>query len=188
MVIPTQAGNGASGEDALITSIVQGEQAALRTLYDRYGGAMQSVATKVLRDVNLAEDVVQDVFVNFWRNPGTFDATRGNLRTFLVMLTHRRAVDVVRSEVARKRREERRPDRDYYDLAQDVETRDLGSAVRAAVESLEAPEREAISLAYFGGLSYVQVAEHLGAPEGTIKSRIRTGMKKLSPSLSGYQP
>lgn len=149
---------------------------------------MQAVATKVLRDVNLAEDVVQDVFVNFWRDPGSFDPKRGSVRTFLVMLTHRRAVDMVRSEVARKRREERRPDRDYYDVATEVETRDLGSAVRSALDSLAPPERDAIALAYFGGLSYVQVANHLGAPEGTVKSRIRTGMKKLSSSLSGYQP
>lgn len=186
-VFPTRAEDGAPDDDSLVTAIVRRDEAALRALYERYGGAVAAVATKVLRDVNLAEDVVQDVFVSFWREPESYDPRRGGIRTFLVVLAHRRAVDVVRSEEARRRRESRPPDPTFYDVADEIVTQDLGSAVHAALESLAPAERDAIALAYFGGLSYVQVADRLGAPEGTVKSRIRNGMRRLSSSLSGYR-
>lgn len=174
----------ANREDArLAERIADGDRTALEAAFQAYSGAVKSVAIRVLRDQSLAEDVVQDTFVTFWNRPDRYDAARGTLRTFLLTIAHRRAVDVVRSEEARTRREARPPDPDHFDLEDEVWTRRLSEHVRAALEELSEGERQAISLAYYGGLSYVEVAERLGAPEGTVKSRIRSGMKKLATSL-----
>ncbi|MDX1469183.1 MAG: sigma-70 family RNA polymerase sigma factor, partial [Acidimicrobiia bacterium] len=154
-------------------------------VFQRFGGAVRSMAMRVLRDEGLADDVVQEVFVRFWNEPGRFDQRRGTLRTFLVTLAHRRSVDVIRSEEARSRREERVPRDVSPSIDEEVWTRSLSEKVRNALSELAEAEREAITLAYFGGLSYVEVAARLGAPEGTVKSRIRAGMKKLSASLAG---
>ncbi len=169
----------------LAARVVAGDQEALAELFQEFGGAVKSVAFRVIRDETLAEDVVQDTFVGFWKAPEKYDSSRGSLRTFLLTIAHRRAVDIVRSEESRTRRELRLPDADHFDLEEEVISRGLSLEVRSALTGLAAEEREAISLAYFGGLSYVQVARQLDAPEGTIKSRIRTGMRKLATSLHG---
>ncbi|HSJ33800.1 MAG TPA: sigma-70 family RNA polymerase sigma factor [Acidimicrobiia bacterium] len=171
-------------EDAgLAERVAAGDRGALEDAFQAYSGPVKSVAVRVLRDQSLAEDVVQDTFVTFWKRPDRYDPARGTLRTFLLTIAHRRAVDVVRSEEARARRESRPPDPEHFDLEDEVWTRRLSEHVRAALEELSEGERQAISLAYYGGLSYVEVAERLGAPEGTVKSRIRSGMKKLAASL-----
>lgn len=175
-----------SGDDSYLASAVaEGDRSALEAVFQRFGGAVHSMANRVLRDATLAEDVTQEVFVSFWRAPDKFDPERGSLRTFLMTLAHRRAVDTVRSEEARYRREEKVPDDVQPDIEEQVWQSSLSDTVRAALEELPDTEREAIALAYFGGLSYVEVARRLGAPEGTVKSRIRNGMKKLSVSLAG---
>lgn len=170
---------------ALAEGVANGDRTALETVFSTYGGAVKSVAVRVLRDETLAEDVVQDVFVSFWKSPHKYDPNRGSLRTFLLTIAHRRAVDVVRSETARSRREETTPWESSYDIEDEVWSKALSQTVRAALGDLAEDEREAIAMAYFGGLSYVEVARRLGAPEGTVKSRIRAGMKKLSVSLTG---
>lgn len=172
----------------LARRVAEGDRSALEFLFQEYGGAVKAMAVRVLRNDDLAEDVVQDTFVSFWKAPHKFDPERGSLRTFLVTIAHRRGVDIVRSEVARSRREEKPPDPDHYDVAEEVWSRNLSETVRSALEDLAEGEREAIALAYFGGLSYVEVAKRLGQPEGTVKSRIRSGMKKLSVSLAGVSP
>lgn len=175
--------------DARLAELVAaGERPALEDAFQAHSGAVKSVAMRVLRDEVLAEDVVQDTFVAFWKNPARYDPRRGSLRTFLLTIAHRRAVDVVRSEAARSRRELRPPDPDHFDLEHEVWTRRLSEHVREALEQLSADEREAISLAYYSGLSYAEVAKRLGAPEGTVKSRIRTGMRKLASSLQSVAP
>ncbi|MGB7859387.1 MAG: sigma-70 family RNA polymerase sigma factor [Acidimicrobiia bacterium] len=168
----------------LAADIAGGDRASLETAFNLYSGAIKSLAMRVLRNETLAEDVVQDVFVAFWKAPEKYDSSRGTLRTFLLTLAHRRAVDTVRSEEARFRREEKVPEDVQPDIDEQVWTRALSQSVREALEGLSADEREAITLAYFGGLSYVEVARKLGAPEGTVKSRIRSGMRKLSISLA----
>ncbi len=173
-----------NGDAALAARIAGGDRAALESAFDRYAGAVKSVATRVLRDEGLAEDVVQDVFVEFWKAPDKFQPDRGSLRTFLVTLAHRRAVDIVRSEVARSRREQQPPEPDHSSVEDEVWSRSLSETVRKALDGLTQGEREAISLAYFRGLSYVEVARSLGEAEGTVKSRIRSGMKKLAVSLA----
>lgn len=171
---------------ALVAAVDAGDRDALESVFALYSGAVKSVALRVLKNETLAEDVVQDVFVSFWKSPEKFDSSRGSLRTFLLTIAHRRAVDVVRSETARSRREETTPkEADSYDIEEEVWAKALSETVREALGDLAAAEREAIAMAYFGGLSYVEVARRLGAPEGTIKSRIRSGMKKLSVSLAG---
>jgi RNA polymerase sigma-70 factor (ECF subfamily) len=169
----------------LVNRIVGRDEEALAEVFRTFGGAVKAVAFRVLRDEALAEDVVQDTFVGLWRSPEKFDPARGSLRTFLLTIAHRRAVDIVRSEEARAKRESRPPDPVHFDLEDEVWTRRLSAEVRSALVDLTGEERQAISLAYFGGLSYVQVAKELGAPEGTVKSRIRSGMKKLANSLEG---
>jgi RNA polymerase sigma-70 factor (ECF subfamily) len=171
--------------DALLAErVVNRDQSALEAIFEQHGRAVRAVAVRVLRNEALADDVVQDTFVGLWNAPEKYDAGRGSLRTFLLTIAHRRAVDIVRSEVARARREEKPPDPDHYDVVDEVWTRNLSALVRKALDELGESEREAISLAYFSGLSYVEVARRLGEPEGTVKSRIRSGMKKLATSLS----
>lgn len=172
----------------LVSRVGHGDESALETIYRKYGGAVAFVARKVLRDDALAEDVVQDVFVSLWRSPDRFDPNRGSLRAFLMTIAHRRAVDIVRSEEARARREDNMELPDTIDLEDEVWVRNQSERVRSAVARLGEDERRAISLAYFGGLTYVEVARTLEEPEGTVKSRIRSGMRKLSETLSEVAP
>lgn len=184
------APTGSNVEDAALADAVRaGDRSALESAFEHYGGAVKSMAQRVLKDESMAEDVVQEVFVSFWSSPDKYDPQRGSLRTFLVTLAHRRAVDVVRSEEARSRREERQPEGGAQPTVDDeVWARTLSASVRQALDELAEPEREAIVLAYFGGLSYVEVAQRLGAPEGTVKSRIRSGMRRLSASMAEMRP
>ncbi len=176
----------ANQEDAdLAAKVADGDRNALESAFQKYGGAVKTMANRVLRNETLAEDVLQEVFIGFWKAPDKYDSNRGTLRTFLVTLAHRRAVDTVRSEQARFKREEKVPEDVGPSIDEEVWTRALSDSVRKALGGLSDGEREAITLAYFGGLSYVEVAEKLGAPEGTVKSRIRSGMRKLSVSLAG---
>lgn len=174
-----------NGSDAAVAErVAAGDRTALDGLFREVGGAIEAVAYRVLRDRGLAEDVVQETFVAFWQAPQRFDPHRGSLRTFLLSIAHRRAVDIVRSEVARGRREQRPPDRDHVDVEEEVLVRSVSETVRRALDGLAESERQAITLAYFGGHSYVEVAKRLGEPEGTTKSRIRSGMRKLSVALA----
>ena len=169
---------------ALVERIIDGDRAALEAVFNQYGGAIKSMALRVLRNETLAEDTVQDVFVDFWKAPQRFDATRGSLRTFLITIAHRRAVDVVRSEQARFNREEKVVEDVPPSIDDEVWSLSLSESVREALGKLNENERKAITLAYFGDMSYVEVAAELGEPEGTVKSRIRTGMRKMGRSLT----
>jgi RNA polymerase sigma-70 factor (ECF subfamily) len=129
----------------------------------------------------LAEEVVQDVFVKLWNSPGRFDASRGTLKSYLTTLAYGRAVDVARSEGARRRREEREArltGRDFTIAGADHDTI-VTDELRDALATLRETEREAIAMAYFFGYSYREVASRLDVPEGTVKNRIRTGLARL---------
>jgi RNA polymerase sigma-70 factor, ECF subfamily len=169
----------------LVVAVARRDEVALGELYQRYGGSLFCAALRVLSARDLAEEVVQDVFVRLWRNPERFDAARGALRPFLLAQCHGRAVDIVRAEDARRRREVR--DANAVKTQSTVEDVVLdfvvGEKVREAVSSLCQTEREAISLAYFGGHTYREVASLLGIPEGTAKSRIRSGLARLRTAL-----
>jgi RNA polymerase sigma factor (sigma-70 family) len=176
---------GTAWEQAVRTRLVARDDGALADLYDQFGSFVYGLAARVIGDRRAAEDVTQDVFLYVWEHPEAFDPQRGRLRTFLGTLAHRRAVDHVRREEARRRRGERDaalsmsvPDVDEMAMALVAAER-----VRAEVERLPAEQREAIELAYFGGRTYRQVAEELSIPEGTAKSRLRLGLRRIADAL-----
>lgn len=176
----------AASDAAVVAALGDGDGDALAEIYDRYGGAVWAVATRVCGDRTLAEDVTQTVFVELWRRPRRYDPERGALRPWLMAQAHARAVDAVRSEAARRRREEREagyPVVPPPDVETEVHLATLSDGVRRAVARLASDERDAIVLAYFGGHSYREAAEMLGAPEGTVKSRIRRGLSGLRRAL-----
>lgn len=135
-----------------------------------------------------AEDVVQDVLLRYGSEPGRFDATRGSLQGYLVMATRSRAIDVLRSEQSRLQRQAREfryanvPTADW-----EVVQRDVFERLTAVMRTLPKSEREAIALAYFAGLTYRQVADRLGLPEGTVKSRIRSGLARMRVMLEALE-
>jgi RNA polymerase sigma-70 factor (ECF subfamily) len=177
----------ASGEWELAVRdrLVARDQTALSDLYDQFGSYVFGLAARVIGDRHAAEDVTQEVFLSLWERPEAFEPARGRLRTFLGTLAHRRAVDVVRREEARRRRAAREaattmPIPDVGELAMAIVT---AEQVRAEVNRLPADQRAAIELAYFGGRTYRQVAEELGIPEGTAKSRMRLGLGRIAQAL-----
>jgi RNA polymerase sigma-70 factor (ECF subfamily) len=175
----------AASDAALVMAVARYDEAALRELYERHGRAVFGLARRVVGDAAVAEEVLQDVFVRLWERPERFDPERGELKSFLLRDGHSRAVDRVRSDAARRRREDRHEtDRERSRPPDDIEREvwDLirSEKVKEALATLSAGEREAITLAYFGGHSYRDVARMLDQPEGTIKGRIRLGLQKLA--------
>jgi len=171
-----------ASDAALVVSIGRYQQAALAEAYRRHAGATFGLAKRLLNDHARAEEVVQEVFVRLWNEPSRYDPERGTLRSFLLAHTHGRSVDLIRADVARRTREEKEARQQAdggYDIAHEVWDLALAGHVRDAMETLQQGEREAIELAYFGGLTYKEAADQLGEPEGTVKSRIRSGLKKL---------
>jgi len=167
---------------ALAVAIGRYRQEALAEAYRRHAGAVFGLAKKLLADQALAEEIVQEVFLRLWNAPDRFDPDRGSLRSYLLAQTHGRSVDVLRSEGARRLREERdarRTAEGGYDLELEVHDMATAEGVRRAVSALPAGERAAIEMAYYGGRTYREVAVQLGEPEGTVKSRIRSGLRRL---------
>ncbi len=180
MVEPTE------WERAVKHRLVARDDSALTELYDQFGSYVYGLAARVIGDRRAAEDVTQDVFLSAWERAEAFDPDRGTLRTFLGTLAHRRAIDFVRREEARRRRTERDaatrlPVHDVDEMAMALVT---AEHVRAEVERLPPDQREAIELAYFGGRTYREVADELGIPEGTAKSRMRLGLRRIADALA----
>lgn len=177
----------AATDAELVAGIIAREEPALGEAFRRHGQAVIGLARRLLNDPTQAEDLAQEIFVRLWQQPERFDATRGKLRTLLLTQAHGLGVDTIRSQNARRRREEK-VSYDAPALMADVDAEILAvtaaEQVRAALAELPAVERTAIELAYFGANTYRQVAEMLGVPEGTIKTRIRTGLRRLNESLA----
>jgi RNA polymerase sigma-70 factor (ECF subfamily) len=160
---------------------------ALAEAYRRHGGAVFALARRVTGDSGDAEDVTQEVFLRLWNQPDRFDADRGSMRSFLLAQSHGKAVDLVRSRTARARREERDARATAsagYDLEHEVWDLAVADQVAEAMAALPDEERSAIELAYFRGHTYREVAVLLEQPEGTVKSRIRNGLRRMKGSLS----
>lgn len=170
----------------LVLAIREKNTDALAEVYRRHGGAVYGLSRRVLGDDALAEDVTQELFLRLWNEPDRFDSSRGALRSYLQRQAHSRSVERVRSEEARRRREDRSIALDI-DSVENLESQVLSSIeserVRAALDTLDVEDRRAIVLAYYGGISYRDVAVRLGLPEGTVKSRIRAGLRRLSSIL-----
>ncbi|HLX88404.1 MAG TPA: sigma-70 family RNA polymerase sigma factor [Acidimicrobiales bacterium] len=176
-----------ASDTVLVLAIGRWDEEALAEAFRRHAGAVYGVARRILRDEGAAREIAHDAFVRLWYEPDRYDPERGTLRTFLLNYAHSRAIDRLRSERRRAQREEEdargRPtlvddvEREVWDLA-------LVSQVRDAVSELPEDERRAIEMAYFGGRTYRETAEILGEPEGTVKSRIRSGLRRLQDKLA----
>jgi RNA polymerase sigma-70 factor (ECF subfamily) len=168
----------ANVDRSLIRGISSGREEAIAELYDRYSSIVYSVALRVLGDTGRAEDVMQEVFMQLWRNPGAFDANRGSLAAWLAVIGRNRAIDALRK---------RRPESNIEDVvvAADVDLESeaarkiMVEKVRGVLAGMPAEQRRAIELAFFEGLTHTEVAAKLGEPLGTVKTRIRSALQAL---------
>ena len=169
-------------EAALLVRIREQDERAIEALYERYSGPLYSLAYQVTGGDRFAQDVVQEVFVAVWKNAGRFDPARGSLRSWLFALARHKAIDLVRRE-ANVRRHTADVDLELEEAADDVDQeawrRVRRDAVRAAITELPEAQRVALEMAFFGGLTHVEVSEALGIPLGTAKTRIRTALLRL---------
>jgi RNA polymerase sigma-70 factor, ECF subfamily len=168
----------ASSDAMLVSAIRSGDEQAMAQLYERYSSIVYSVALRVLGDATAAEDILQEVFMQLWRSPDIFDANRGSLPGWLAVIARNRAIDAVRK---------RRPETDINDVVVSIEP-DLASGaewsralekIRSALGSMPAQQRLALEMAFFEGLTHAEIAEKMGEPLGTIKTRIRAGLGAL---------
>jgi len=167
-------------DEALVLLAARSEQSALAELYDRYGRPAYGLALRVLRDEALAEDAVQEAFLAVWRTAPRFVPERGKASTWIFTLVHRRAVDLVRREVVRRADSlEGAPEPGGGDAGEEAWLRLQRERVQDALRQLPDQQREALELAYYGGFSQSELAERLGQPLGTIKSRMFAGLARL---------
>jgi RNA polymerase sigma-70 factor, ECF subfamily len=170
-------------DEAVLALIARADEQALSELYRRFGRLAYGLAFRILRDDALAQDAVQEAFLGVWRAAGRFTAERAKPSTWLLTLVHRRAVDLVRRE-ERRRTEPLQPDTESTDSAPDeLELLSERQSIREALRKLPPEQREAIELAYYGGYTQSELAERLGQPLGTIKSRMFTGLARLRETL-----
>jgi RNA polymerase sigma-70 factor (ECF subfamily) len=175
-----------ASDAVLVIGISRYQEQALAEAYRRHAGAVFGLARRLLANPTMAEEIVQEVFVRLWNQPEKFDPERGALRSYLLAQCHGRAVDLLRSETSRRAREERdalHTAEAGYDLELEVLDITVAEQVKGALDRLTDDERRAIELAYLGGHTYRDVATMLREPEGTVKSRIRSGLKKMRVDL-----
>jgi len=167
-------------DEALVALVSRSDESALAELYDRIGGTAYGLAYRVLRDEALAEDAVQEAFLGLWRSAGSFVPERAKASTWILTLVHRRAVDVVRREQRRRTEPlEAAPEPAEGSAEEAAWLRLDRERVQAAVAQLPDQQREAIELAYYGGYTQSELADRLGQPVGTIKSRMFAGLARL---------
>ena len=171
-------------EMRLVARIRAGDQQAMSELYDRYAKVVYAVSLRVLQDAAAAEDVLQDVFLQLWRNPDAFDASRGSLAAWLAVISRHRAIDRLRK---------RRPEVDIEDcviaggpdLRDETERALVIEKVRVVLAEMNPEQRKVLELAFFQGLTHTEIAEKTGEPLGTIKTRIRSGLQLLRAKFAG---
>jgi RNA polymerase sigma factor (sigma-70 family) len=170
------------------------DEDAFRGLFARYAPTAKSLATRVVRQSHLAEEIVQEAFMAVWRNPESYDAERGSVKSWLMGMVHHRAVDLVRREEAYRRRAEDSIPQAIHDVADHAEdvVQQVGlpeerRIVRSALDELPDEQRDVLTLMYFEGLSQSQIATRTGLPLGTVKSRTLLGMRRMRTSLEGLE-
>ena len=163
---------------ALVSAIRAGDASAMASLYDRYSSVVYAVALRMLGDTGAAEDIQQEVFMQLWRNPSAFDASRGNLGAWLAVITRNRAIDALR-----KRRPETDPEDVVLsvvpDMAGEADRSRVAEKVRGVLSGMPAAQRSALEMAYYQGMTHTEIASKTGEPLGTIKTRIRAGLIAL---------
>ncbi len=175
-------------DEDLMVLVQRAEASAFEVIYDRHAGAAFSLAYRMCGARQLAEDIVQEAFLSIWRSGGRYDRRRGSVRTWVLGITHHRAIDALRRGVVQDRHRasdegiaerfeaEERTDRE-------VARREEAAEVRGALDGLPAEQRRAIELAYYGGFTQSEIAEMLNVPIGTVKGRMRLGMEKMRERL-----
>jgi RNA polymerase sigma-70 factor (ECF subfamily) len=171
-------------DEELIALVLRRQEAALGAIYDRYIRLVYAVALRITGDRETAEEVVQDVFQNVWQAAGSFQPGVGSFVAWLLGIARHRAIDATRSKRERARAREQtiddvRPAAEESSLEREVDQRLLRDIVRTALDTLPANQRQAIELAYYGGLTRAEIAERLNEPLGTVKTRLRLGLLKL---------
>ena len=174
---------------SVLARVANGELDALQDLYDRYRTMAYSIALRITADASLAEDVVQEAYLGAWRNAARYVEGKGSVKTWLLSIVHHRAVDAVR----RRRPTTELPETDapppqsltLPDIWQEVAGNLDRAEIASALATLSEVQREAIELAYFGGLTQVEIADRTGAPLGTVKSRVRLGLLAMRGALTG---
>jgi RNA polymerase sigma factor (sigma-70 family) len=177
---------------ALVARVTEGDGGALEALYGRYGPACYGLARRILTDEQLAQDVVQEVFLTVWRDAHRFDPSRGGFSSWLLSMTHHKAVDAVRREENHRKRRtssELLEDRagDGVQVDDQVWSTLRRERVRAAMHTLPEQQKEALVLAYFGGYTQREIAGITNTPLGTVKTRMLSGMRRLKDGLEGIQ-
>jgi RNA polymerase sigma-70 factor (ECF subfamily) len=172
------AASNVSTDATLLSAVRSGDEHAMAQLYDRYCSIVYSVALRVLGDTGVAEDILQEVFLQLWRSPDAFDPSRGSLPGWLAVIARNRAIDSLRK---------RRPETDITGIVVSIEPDFASGAewsrtlekIRSTLTSMPSPQRSALEMAFFDGLTHTEIAEKTGEPLGTIKTRIRAGLVTL---------
>jgi RNA polymerase sigma-70 factor (ECF subfamily) len=168
----------AEDDTSLLALVRTGDEQAMASLFDRYSSVVYSVALRVLRDPASAEDVLQEIFMQLWRNPDSFSATRGSLGGWLAVVSRNRSIDALR----RKRPTDSVDDvvlASPYNLANEAERNSLMERARGAIVKLPVEQRKTLEMAFFDGLTHSEIAEMTGDPLGTVKTRIRSALLTL---------
>ena len=189
---PVRRPDDASGDADVLRRIRAGDRGAIDDLYARFRRPAFALARRILGDDALAEDVLQEVFLSVWRDPAAFDRGRGSVASWLLAVVHHKAVDAVRREESQRRRQAQAEDEMVLDaptatrhVEDDAWSRLVAEQVRTAMGVLPQPQREALTLAYYGGYTQREVAALTGTPLGTVKTRMLAGMRRLRQELGG---
>jgi RNA polymerase sigma-70 factor (ECF subfamily) len=179
-------------DEDVMQLVRRGDARAFEIIYERHSGAAFSLAYRMMGTRSLAEDVTQDAFLSLWRSGARYDRARGSVRTWVLGIVHHRAIDALRRATVHDRRragdegiEERFEARDRTDV--EAARREEAGAVRGALSSLPPDQVQVIELAYFGGFTHTEIADMLDAPVGTVKGRMRLGLKKMRAQLGQGQ-
>jgi RNA polymerase sigma-70 factor, ECF subfamily len=189
--LPGQRPRASQGTDlaALLAKVARGDEAAFAAVYDQIGAMVYGLARRIIKDPAQSEEVTQEVLLEVWRSASRFDPVQGSARSWLLTIAHRRAVDRVRSVPASAERESRAAlaARDYDVVAEEVEARLEAQRVRRCLDTLTELQRESVTLAYYGGYTYREVAGLLGVAVGTVKTRMRDGLIRMRDCLGAGQ-